>query len=122
MLIERVLASIEGSSVVEYEVELGYDDLPLDQVNIYIHVCVRGWNGCGMDRNPFTSNPDALFNKQPPKHKRIRSSAGCCPRARRRPRRSRRWGTSHTSTCEKRWVRLEKTWLCRTTGIGWLTD
>lgn len=32
MLLARVVASIEGASVVEYEVELGYDDLPLDQV------------------------------------------------------------------------------------------
>jgi hypothetical protein len=31
-LVERVVGSVVGSSVVEYEVELGYDDLPLDQV------------------------------------------------------------------------------------------
>lgn len=32
----RVVASVEGSSVVEYEVELGYDDLPLDQVGGFV--------------------------------------------------------------------------------------
>jgi hypothetical protein len=32
VLLARVMASIEGASVVEYEVKLGYDDLPLDQV------------------------------------------------------------------------------------------
>lgn len=30
--VARVVGSVEGSSVVEYRVQLGYDDLPLDQV------------------------------------------------------------------------------------------
>lgn len=75
MLIERVLASIEGSSVVEYEVELGYDDLPLDQVNIYIHVCERedgmaaGWTEIHPLRtltHYSTNNPQNTNESGPP--------------------------------------------------------
>ncbi len=100
--VARVLGSVAGSSVVAYEVALGYDDLPLDQVSCAALSCaalsdMRPWRRGFKSKS--ISSPGRCWCRA------SRCCGGCCRRTWRRPRRLRRWATSRTSTSGPRSVR-----------------